>query len=159
MANYEDSRVKLTNSQLNKLKSAAKNKTGTILRSAKRNFQDEKLPHELLLTTRQKTKIRNAFANNISRDRKLIKAQLLKIIQSYGYLGTLLGKLAGPLIIFSVPLAKILLTPLATMASTSAIDGAIQRKMCGSGAGALRAKKRNQLIQFQMKIWMILLES
>ena len=45
MANYEDSRVKLTKSQLNKLKSAAKNKTGTILRSAKRNFQDEKLPH------------------------------------------------------------------------------------------------------------------
>ena len=53
-------RVKLTNTQLNKLKSAAKNKTGTILRLIKKNFDDEELPHELLLTIRQTTKIRNA---------------------------------------------------------------------------------------------------
>ena len=103
------------------------------------------------MTTRQKTKIRNAFANNISMDRKLIKAQFLKIIQSYGYLGTLLGILAGPLIIFSVPLAKILLTPLATMASASAIDGAIQRKMCGNGAEALTAKKGISLFNFKWR--------
>ena len=60
MANYQEARVKLTNTQLNKLKSAAKNKTGTILRMNKKNFRDEELPHEFL-TTRQTTKIRNAF--------------------------------------------------------------------------------------------------
>ena len=52
MVNYHEARVKLTNKQLNKLKSAAKNKTGTILRSNKKNFEDEELPHELFLTTR-----------------------------------------------------------------------------------------------------------
>ena len=57
MANYEEARVKLTNTQLNKLKSAAIKKPGTILKITKKNFQDEELPHELLLTTRQKTKI------------------------------------------------------------------------------------------------------
>ena len=54
MANYQEARVKLTNTQLNKLKSAAKNKTGTILRLNKKNFEDKGLPHELFLTTRQK---------------------------------------------------------------------------------------------------------
>ena len=51
MVSYEEARVKLTNTQLNKLKSAAKNKTGTTLRITKKNFQDEELPHELFLTT------------------------------------------------------------------------------------------------------------
>ena len=46
MANYQEARVKLTNTQLNKLKFAAKNKTGTILRVNQKNFQDEELPHE-----------------------------------------------------------------------------------------------------------------
>ena len=45
MAIYEEARVKLTNTQLNKLKSAAKNKTGTALRMTKKNFQYEELPH------------------------------------------------------------------------------------------------------------------
>ena len=71
MANYQKARVKLTNTQLNKLKSAAKNKTGTILRLNKKKFEDEELPHELFLTTRQTTKIRNTFANNTSTDIKL----------------------------------------------------------------------------------------
>ena len=53
MANYQEARVKLTNTQLNELKSAAKNKTGTILRLKKKNFQDEESPHELVLTIRQ----------------------------------------------------------------------------------------------------------
>ena len=48
MANYQEVRVKLTNTQLNKLKSAAKNKTGTILRINRKNFQDEELPHNFL---------------------------------------------------------------------------------------------------------------
>ena len=49
-ANYEEARVKLSNTQLNELKSAAKNNTGTILRITKKKFQDEELPHELFLT-------------------------------------------------------------------------------------------------------------
>ena len=46
----------------------SKNKTGTILRLNKKNFEDEELPHELFLTTRQANKIRNAFANTMSTD-------------------------------------------------------------------------------------------
>ena len=56
MANYQEAKVKLTNTQLNKLKSAAKNITGRILRLTKKNFKDEELPHELFLTARQTTK-------------------------------------------------------------------------------------------------------
>ena len=64
------------------------------------------LPHELLLTTRQKAKLRNAFNNNISTDLKLSRAQISKIIQSGGFLGSLLSKLAGPLMKVAIPLAK-----------------------------------------------------
>ena len=82
MANYQEARVKLTNTQLTKLKSAAKNKTETLLRLNKKNCEDEELPHELLLWT---TKRRNdAFASNMSTDIKLSKAQISKIIQSGG---------------------------------------------------------------------------
>ena len=80
MANYEEATIKLTNTQLSKLKSAARNKT-TILRLNKKNFEDEELPHEFLLTKKQTTKIRNAFANNISTDLRISKAQICKIIQ------------------------------------------------------------------------------
>ena len=57
-----------------------------------KNAEDEELPHELLLTTKQITKIRNAFANNISTNIKLSKAQILKIIPSGGSFGPWLGK-------------------------------------------------------------------
>ena len=60
-------------------------------------FNGNNLPHELLLTTRQKTKIRSAFINNMSTDIKFSKAQITKIIQSGRFLGSLLSKLAGPL--------------------------------------------------------------
>ena len=65
MVSYQEARLKLKNTQLNKLKSAAKNRTGAILRLNKKTFEDEELPHELFVTTRQTTKIRNAFANNM----------------------------------------------------------------------------------------------
>ena len=84
MANYEETRVKLINSQLNKLKSTAKNKTGTTLRISNKNLQDEEMPRELFLTTAQITKIRSAFANNMSTDVKLIKTQFSKVIQLGG---------------------------------------------------------------------------
>ena len=64
-----------------KLKTAAKNKTRTTLRISFKMFNGNDLPHELLLTTRQKTKLRNAFNNNMSTDLKLFKAQISKIIQ------------------------------------------------------------------------------
>ena len=54
MANYEEARVKLTNTQTGKSKSATKNKNEKTLRITKKNFQDEEFPHELLLTTKQK---------------------------------------------------------------------------------------------------------
>ena len=88
MANDQEARVKLTNTQLNKLKPAAKNKTGTTLRLTKKNFQDEELPHELFLTTRQATKLKNVFANNMSTDIKLSKTQISTIIQSDGSFGS-----------------------------------------------------------------------
>ena len=56
-------------------------------------FNGNNLPHELLLTTRQKTKVRNAFNNNAPTDLKLSKAQTSKIIQSGQFLGSLLGPL------------------------------------------------------------------
>ena len=80
ISNYEQARVKLTNSQLGKLTSAVKNKTGTAVRIRKKYFQEEESSHELFLTTRQKFKIRNAFADNMSMDVKFSKAQLPKII-------------------------------------------------------------------------------
>ena len=56
VADYQEARVKLTNTQLNKSNSAAKNNIGTVLKLNKKNFQDEDLPHELFLRTRQTAK-------------------------------------------------------------------------------------------------------
>ena len=91
MANYQGARVKLTNTSLNKLKSAAKNKAGTILRLNKKNSEDEELSHDLFLTTSRTTKITNDFANNMTSDIKLTKAQISKIIQLGGSFGSWLG--------------------------------------------------------------------
>ena len=96
--------VKLTDTQLKKLK-----QLGTTLRMILKMVDGNDLPHELLLTTRQKKKVRNVFSNNMSTDLKLSKAQISKIIQSGGFLGSLLSKLAGPLIKVAIPLAKIVL--------------------------------------------------
>ena len=91
-------------------------------------------PHELLLTNRQVANIRKAFA---SIDIKLSKTQLSKMIQSGGFLGNLLGKLAGPLMKVAMPLAKNVLARLGISAAISAIDGSIKKKMLGSGATTL----------------------
>ena len=69
-------------------------------------FNGNNFPHELLLTTRQKTKLRNALNNNIPTDLKLSKAQISKMIQSGRFLGPLLSNLAGPLMKVAIPLAK-----------------------------------------------------
>ena len=70
-------------------------------------FNGNNLPHELLLTTRQKTKIRNAFNNNTSTDIKFSKAQINKIIQYGGFLGQLLGLLLKT----GLPLIKNVIKP------------------------------------------------
>ena len=77
-----------------------------------KTFNGNNLPHELLLITRQKTRLRNAFENNMLTVIKLSKAQTSKIIQSGGFLGSLLSKLAGPLMRVAVSLAKNILGPL-----------------------------------------------
>ena len=82
MVEYNKVNVKLSNTQLEKLKNAVKNKTGTTLRIGLKMFHGNNLPHKLLLTTRQKTKVKNTFNNNMSTDLKLSKAQISKIIQS-----------------------------------------------------------------------------
>ena len=89
-------------------------------------------PHELLLTNRQVANIRKAIAKNTSIDIKLSKTHLSKMIQSGGFLGHLLGKLAGPLMKVAVPLAKNILAPIGISAGMSAIDGSIKKKMLGS---------------------------
>ena len=57
MVEYNKGNVKLSDSQLNKLKTAVKNKTETTLRMNIKMFNGNNLPHELLLTTKQKNKI------------------------------------------------------------------------------------------------------
>ena len=119
--------------QLNKLKKAVKSNEGASLRLGIKNFNKDELPHELLLTTRQNTKLRNAINNNLATDIKLSKAQIKKLLQSGGFLGKLLSKLAGPLKKVVLPLAKNVLAPLGLTAVISAIDGSIQKKIHGSG--------------------------
>ena len=87
--------------------------------------------------TKQKTKLRNAFNKNMSTDLNLSKAQISKIIQSGGFLGSLLSKLAGPLMKVAVPLAKNSLAPLGIAAAASAIDAGIQKKNTRSGTTTL----------------------
>ena len=92
-------------------------------------FNENDLPHELLLTTRQKPKLRNSFKNKMS---KLSKAQISKIIQHWGFLGRLLGPLlkTGLPLIKNVikPLAKSVLIPLGLTAAASAADAIIHKK-------------------------------
>ena len=129
MVEYSKINCKLTNVQLNKLKKAVKSNDAVTLRLGIKNFYKDELPHELLLTTRQSTKLRNAINNNSAIDIKLSKAQIKKLIQSGGFLGKLLSKLAGPL----MKLAKNVLAPLGLTAAMSAIDGSIQKKIHGYG--------------------------
>ena len=132
MVEYTKVNVKLSNTQIKKLKDAVKNNTGTTLRISLKMFNGNDLPHELLLTTRPKTKIWNAFNNNTSTDVKLSKALINKIIQSGGFLGRLLGPLLKtglPLIKNIIkPLAKSVLIPLGLTATASAADAGIHKK-------------------------------
>ena len=141
MTQYNSLNVKLSNSQLSKLKSSIKNETDVILRissSMVGNSNDNtNFPLELLLTNRQVANLRKAFAKNTSNDIKLSKTQLSKMIQSGGFLGRLLGPLlkTGLPLIKSVikPLAKSVLIPLGLTAAASAADAGINKQILGAG--------------------------
>ena len=135
MTQYNSLNVKLSNSQLSKLKSSIKNETDVVLRISSNmvgNSNDNaNFPHELLLTNRQVANIRKPFAKSTSTDIKLSKTQLSKMIQSGGFLGNLLGKLAGQLMKVAMPLAKNVLAPLKLSAAMSAIDESVKKNMLG----------------------------
>ena len=141
MTQYNSLNVKLSNSQLNKLKSSIKNEIDVVLRissSMVGNSNDNtNFPHELLLTNRQVANIRKAFAKNTSSDIKLSKTQLSKMIQSGGFLGKSLGPLlkTGLPLMKSVikPLAKSVLIPLRLTAAADVADAGIHKKNSGSG--------------------------
>ena len=76
MVEYDKVNVKLSDLQFNRQKTAVKNNTGVILRMNIKMFNENNLPHELLLTTRQKPKLRNAFENKMLTNIKLSKAQI-----------------------------------------------------------------------------------
>ena len=72
---------------------------------------------------------------------KLFKTQISKIIQSVGFLGSLLNKIVGPLMKVVVPLAKNILASLGITAAASAINAIIQKKIHGSGTITLIISK------------------
>ena len=135
MTQYSSLNVKLSNSQLSKLKSAIKNETDVVLRISSNmvgNSNDNiSFPDELLSTNRQVANIRKDFANHSSTDIKLSKTQLLKMIQSGGFLGRLLGSLLKtrlPLRKSVIkPLAKSVLIPLGLTAAASPADAGIHK--------------------------------
>ena len=104
MTQYSSLNVKLSNAQLNKLKSAIKNETEVVLRLSSNMIGDNEtnFPHKLLLTNRQVSNLRKAFTDNSSTDIKLSKSQLSRIIQSGGFP----GRLHSPLLKSGLPLKK-----------------------------------------------------
>ena len=133
MTQYNRLNLKLSNSQLNKLKSSIKNETGVVLRFTSNIIGDNETNflHKLLLTNRQVANRCKAFTNYLSADIKLSKTQLFKMIQSGGFLGRLLGPLlkTGLRLIKNVikPLVKSVLIPLGLTAAASAADVGIHK--------------------------------
>ena len=142
MTQYNRVNVKLSTFQLNKLKSAIKNESDVVIRLSLNMIGDSNdkgnFLHEVLLTDRQVSSIRKAFASNSSVDIKFSKTQLSKMITS----GEFLGKLLGSLLKIGLPLMKSVITPLAksvliplglTAAASAASDAGIHKKILGSG--------------------------
>ena len=134
MTQYNSLNVKLSNSQVNKSKSAIKNGTGMVLRLSLNivgnSNNESNFPHKLLLTNRQILSLRKTFANHASVDIKLSKAQLTKM-QKGGFL-----KFLMPLLKSELPLLKSVVKPLGILgltAAASATDAAINKKILGSG--------------------------
>ena len=141
MTQYNSLNTKLSNSQLNKLKSAIKNETEVVLRLSPNMISDSNdktsFLHELLLTERQVSSIRKAFANNSTANITFLKTKLSKMKESGRFLGKLIGpllKTRSPLIKNVItPFAKSVLIPLRLTAAASAADLGIHKKILGSG--------------------------
>ena len=142
MTQYNFLNVKMSNLQLNKLKSGIKNGTKVTLKISSNVVGDSNdennFPHKLSLTDTQILKLRKIFANNSSANIKLSKTQLYKI----GQWGGFLGRRLGPLLKTGLPLTGNVLKPLdksvlipvgLTAAAAAATDSAIHKKMFGSG--------------------------
>ena len=135
MTQYNSLNVKLSNSQLNKLKFAIKNGTDVVLRLSSNmidNSDDEtNFPHKLLLTNRQTLSLRKAFNNHTSADIKFSKAQLTKM-QKGGFLKSFM-----PLLKSGLTFLKSVVRPLGMLgliAAASAVDAPInKKKILGSG--------------------------
>ena len=132
MTQYNILKAKLSNSQLNKLKSGIKNGAEVTLKL----FGENNFPHKLLLTNTQVSALRKVFANVPSANVKLSKTQLHKMGQSGGFLGRFLGLLlkTGLPLMKNVlkPLAKSVLIPLGLTAAALETHTAIHKKMFGS---------------------------
>ena len=137
--------VKLTNSQINKLKSGIKNNTEVTLKVLSNvigdSNDDNNFRHKLFLTNTQISRLREAFASNYSTNIKLSKIQLHKTEQPEGFLGRLLEPLLKPGLPLTgnvlKPLAKSVLVPLGLKAVALATDGSIHKKMLWSGTTTL----------------------
>ena len=136
MAQYSSLNVKLSNSQLNKLKSAIKNKTKVVLRLSSNmignSYDETNFPHTFLLINRQIANLRKAFSKNSSNHIKLSNNQLSNMIQAGGFLGRPLCSLlkTGLPLVKNVikPLAKSVFIPLGLTSAASAADAAIHKK-------------------------------
>ena len=134
MTQYNSLNVKLSNSELNKLKSAIKNESELVLRLSTNMVGDDEtnFPHKLLLFNRQVSNLRIVFTNKSSTNIKLSKTQISSMMQSGGFLGRLLGpilKIGFPLIKNEIkPLAKNVLIPLGLTAAASAADTGMHKK-------------------------------
>ena len=145
MTQYNRVNVILSNSHLNKLKSAIKNENDVVIKLSPNIIGDcndqTNFPHELLLRDRQASSIRKAFSNNSSVDIKFWKTQLSKMIQPEGFLGRLLG----PLLKTGIPLIKNVITPLAKsvliplgLTAVASADAGIHKKILGQVIVILR---------------------
>ena len=128
MTQYNSLDVKLSNSQLNKLKSAIRNETEVVLRLSSDMIgnSDDETNFQIFSSNRQ-----------VSTDIKFSKTQLSRMIQLGGFLGRLLGPLlkTGLPLMKSViqPLAKNVLIPLGLTAAAWTADAGIDKKILGSG--------------------------
>ena len=135
MTQYNSLNVKISNSQLNKLKSAKKDETEVVLRLSSNMIGDDEtnFPHKLLLTNRQVANLRKAFANHLSTDIRLSKTQLSKTIQSGGFLHRLLRSLLKTVLALIKNMIKLLaksvLIPLGLTATASAADVEIHKNI------------------------------
>ena len=138
---YNQVNARLSQSQINKLKNAIKNKTSVTLRLSRNALgSGEDFPHELMLTNTQINKLKKNNAADIT----FSKTQLSKMVQSGGFLSTLLK--------LGLPLLKNVIAPLGLTAAMSATDAGIQKKIWGKGLDNVSLVISNQEISDILKI-------